>query len=116
MRNRLLFVLFLVFFTVFGGGRSEHWSIACRDKQGWTYEVDVRSIEVSEDDVVTLRVKSLNGSARVIRTWHLNVEANTLQVEQEPVQTIGQGSVASQVILHLRERGVLNPTSVEHTL
>lgn len=95
------------FFTIFGGGRSHYWSTVCQDKEGIVYEVDRRTISPVGEQIFELRVRTSRGKKYRIDWWYLDVPSNTLRVEGGQTDPIGSGSVASRVILFLKQRGKL---------
>lgn len=114
-KRKCFFLLLVAFFVLFGGGRSERWSIVCQDQQGWTYEIDISSINKQSDETIALRVKSERDGHWRIDDWLLDPTHNALSIESGPQQAILFGSVAAQVMLQLRERGVLRPSSLEQS-
>ena len=112
MRKKLLFVALVALFTLFGGGRIGDWFILCADQDGWIYEVDNQSVELLPGGEVSLRVKAGKGSHVRVASWLIDPGKNTLRVDSEAPMNIAPGSVASRVLVYLREEGVLKPTSL----
>lgn len=108
MKNRLLFLVLVVLFTIFGGGRGSQWVVVAEDRTDWRYEVDLRSAVNLEPEVLRFKVRASRGDAVVYDTWLLDAGRNTLTLEsnQEPAQ-IKPGSVAAQTVRFFKVQGRL---------
>ena len=101
LRKKAIFAIFLAFFVLFGGGRSGEWVIVCHDRAGWTYQVDLQSLENRSDGKVACRVRSHQAGISTEDVWLLDKQHNTLQVADGPVEAIRHGSVAYRMIRFL---------------
>jgi hypothetical protein len=109
VRRKVVFILLVCFFTVFGGGQVYRWAVVCQDKEGHVYEIDTRSIEHVAEGELRFRVRtSLQGRSRV-DDWHLKPGTRTLSLNGGPEELVISGSVASQAILFLQRRDKLQP-------
>ena len=106
-RKSLGFVFLVCFFTIFGGGRSQYWTVVCQDDSGVVYEVDRRTMNLIDGHTFHLRVKVSRGERSRIDRWMVDTSDNTLTVEGEEPQFIEQNSPASQVLHLLKHRGKL---------
>lgn len=91
-RRWLLFLVLTLLFTLFGQGRSEHWTFVTTDKQGTHYLVDKRSLRWSEQQVeFSLRAELADGTRTSPCPYRLDFERKNLvatdrqQLEPEPV-------------------------------
>ncbi len=109
-RKSLGFVFLVCFFTIFGGGRSQYWTVVCQDDSGVVYEVDRRTMSPLDDHTFHLRVKVSLGRRSRIDRWTVDISENTLTVEGEKPQVIEQNSPADQVLHLLKTRGKLPET------
>ncbi|MCA9778861.1 MAG: hypothetical protein KC800_19165 [Candidatus Eremiobacteraeota bacterium] len=101
LRKKAVFAIFLAFFVLFGGGRSGEWVIVCHDQAGWTYQVDLRSLENRPDGKIACRVRTHQGEVARENLWLFDRQENTLQIEDGPVEEIRHGSVALRVVRFL---------------
>ena len=101
MRKKAVFAIFLAFFVLFGGGRSGEWIIVCHDQAGWTYQVDLQSLQNQSDGKVVCRVRTHQGDESTENDWVLDKQQNTLQGAGGAVEPIRHGSVAYRMIRFL---------------
>ena len=109
LRQRAIFVFLVVFFTIFGAGRSHYWDVVAVDQAGWTYAIDLYSVTSVAPQVVSCRVLALHpGGGRVTDRWR--IDATNLRLvrrSQGTSEAILPGSVAQQAIIFLRKSGDL---------
>lgn len=101
MKRKLIFCVFLVFFTIFGGGRVYRWTYICEDSQGWLYEVDRQQISRKAEGQYELRVRASKGEHSFVQDWFLDIDQQMLKTDSDSAQKIRSGSVAYQVVLYL---------------
>ena len=104
LRSKTIFIVFLILFTIFGGGRIYGWAQVCQDKEGWLYEVNTRRLHQNSDGVYELRMRVSREGHSFQQDWTLDVKNRVLSTDGEPPQQITSGSVASQVALYLEQR------------
>ena len=97
LKKKVFFAIFLAFFVLFGGGRSGDWVIVCRDVEGWTYQVELKSIEIASDDRLKCLVRTEKDGHAQQALWTLDTRRNTLRVGDGSAEVIRPGSVADRV-------------------
>lgn len=109
MRNRLLFLFSVTFFTLFGAGRSHYWNFVTTDRAGWSYSVDLYSVRTPSPEVLDCRVMAIHPQGgRVLDRWSLDIDHRTLtRASMGRPEPILPGSVADRAIVFFRQNGEL---------
>lgn len=108
MRNRVPFLILVVLFTLFGGGKGSHWRVVTHDRSGWRYEVDQHSIRNLQPTVVQCSVRVSRDGTTLSDNWVLDFEQQTLTLESNGTpDAIMPGSVAADFVRFFKTEGWL---------
>lgn len=102
VRYRSLFLGLVFFLVLFGGGGRGHWTVVCRDLDGWIYEIDRDSIRWLGPSEVQLKVRYHKERQYFSHHWLLELSENTLVLDDGASQPIARGSAAAQVVVYLK--------------
>lgn len=108
MRSRIWFLVLVVLFTLFGGGKGSHWRVVTQDQQGWRYDVDENSVRNLEPALIKCSVRVTREGVTRRDIWLLDAANHTLTLESvgrpEPIRP---GSVALDFVRFFKVEGRL---------